>query len=57
MSVLFITHDLQLVSEIADDVIVMRHGEICEKAPVQDIFAHPSHPYTKALVAVPSSDE
>ena len=50
MSVLFITHDLQLVSEIADEVIVMRHGEICEKAPVQDIFAHPSHPYTKALL-------
>lgn len=50
MSVLFITHDLQLVSEIADEVIVMRHGEIREKGPVREIFEHPSHPYTKALL-------
>lgn len=50
MSVLFITHDLQLVSEIADDVIVMRYGEIREKAPVRTIFESPSDPYTRALL-------
>lgn len=50
MSVLFITHDLQLVSEIADDVIVMRYGEIREQACAQTVFERPSHPYTKALL-------
>lgn len=50
MSVLFITHDLQLVSEIADEVIVMRYGDVKEQAPASDIFVHPSHPYTKALL-------
>lgn len=50
MSVLFITHDLQLVSEIADEVIVMRYGEIREQASAQAVFEHPSHPYTKALL-------
>jgi len=50
MSVLFITHDLALVAEIADRVIVMRHGEIQEQGDAQQIFAHPSHPYTQALL-------
>ncbi len=50
MSVLFITHDLQLVSEIADEVIVMRYGEIREQAPVRNIFESPNDPYTKALL-------
>lgn len=50
MSVLFITHDLQLVSEIADEVIVMRHGDVKEQAPASDVFIHPSHPYTRALL-------
>lgn len=50
MSVLFITHDLQLVSEIADEVIVMRYGDVKEQAPAGKIFTHPSHPYTKALL-------
>ena len=50
MSVLFITHDLQLVSEIADEVIVMRYGDVKEQAPASDVFVHPSHPYTKALL-------
>ncbi len=51
MSVLFITHDLQLVSEIADQVIVMRHGEIQEAGDAGQIFLKPAHPYTKALLA------
>ncbi|MCL1886732.1 MAG: ABC transporter ATP-binding protein [Betaproteobacteria bacterium] len=51
MSVLFITHDLQLVSEIADQVIVMRHGEIQETGSTEQVFLHPAHPYTTALLA------
>ncbi len=50
MSVLFITHDLQLVSEIADDVIVMRYGEIREQAPARQVFESPSDAYTRALL-------
>jgi peptide/nickel transport system ATP-binding protein len=51
MSVLFISHDLGLVGEIADRVVVMRHGAIREQGPVADIFANPQDAYTKALLA------
>ncbi|MCM1128385.1 MAG: ABC transporter ATP-binding protein [Oxalobacter formigenes] len=51
MSVLFITHDLQLVAEVADAVMVMRHGEIQEAGKAAQVLAHPSHPYTAALLA------
>ncbi|WP_283148575.1 ABC transporter ATP-binding protein [Silvimonas soli] len=51
MSVLFITHDLGLVGEFADEVIVMRHGEIREAGLVQQIFEAPQDAYTKALLA------
>src|SRR3954465_3417980 len=51
MSVLFITHDLGVVGEIADDVVVMQNGEIQEQGTVRDIFERPQHPYTKALLA------
>ena len=50
MSVLFITHDLALVGEIADTVIVMRNGEIREQGAVRQIFEAPQDPYTKALL-------
>jgi peptide/nickel transport system ATP-binding protein len=50
MSVLFITHDLALVGEIADRVIVMRNGEIREKGEVRQIFCDPQDSYTKALL-------
>lgn len=50
MSVLFITHDLALVGEIADQVIVMRHGEIRETGNTQQIFNHPADSYTQALL-------
>src|SRR5438876_9208220 len=50
MSVLFITHDLGLVGEIADSVIVMRNGEIREKGEVHQIFQQPQDAYTKALL-------
>jgi peptide/nickel transport system ATP-binding protein len=51
MSVLFISHDLGLVGEIADSVVVMRHGEIREQGPVRQIFESPRDSYTKALLA------
>ena len=50
MAVLFITHDLQLVSEMADDVIVMRYGDVKEQATAEQVFTQPSHPYTRALM-------
>ena len=51
MSVLFISHDLGLVGEIADQVVVMRHGGIREQGPVAGIFERPQDDYTKALLA------
>ena len=51
MSVLFITHDLDVVGEIADQVVVMQDGEIKEAGAAQQIFETPQHPYTKALLA------
>ena len=51
MSMIFITHDLGVVSEIADDVIVMNKGVIVEKGKTHDILNNPQHPYTKGLIA------
>ncbi|SFR94945.1 peptide/nickel transport system ATP-binding protein [Mitsuaria sp. PDC51] len=51
MSMLFISHDLGVVGEIADQVVVMRHGKVREQAPVADIFHNPQDAYTKALLA------
>lgn len=51
MSMMFITHDLGVIAEIADDVIVMYKGKIVEQGPVQQIFENPQHPYTKGLLA------
>lgn len=51
MSVIYITHDLGLVSEIADKVIVMYKGEVVEAGSIKDIFLNPQHPYTKALLS------
>jgi peptide/nickel transport system ATP-binding protein len=51
MSVLFITHNLGVVAEIAHDVVVMYAGRVVEQAPVAELFARPSHPYTRALLA------
>ncbi len=50
-SIIFITHDLGVIAEIADRVIVMYKGNIVEEGSVLDIFTHPSHPYTKSLLA------
>ena len=51
MSILFITHDLGVIAEIADDVLVMYRGEMVEYGSIVDIFASPRHPYTKGLLA------
>ncbi len=51
MSLLFISHDLGVVGEISDQVVVMRHGQVRENAPVARIFAAPQDPYTQALLA------
>lgn len=51
MSTIFITHDLGVIAEIADRVIVMYKGKIVEQGPVLDIFSNPKHPYTKGLLA------
>ena len=50
MAVLFITHDLGVIAEIADKVAVMFRGKVVEYGPVIDIFANPQHPYTKGLL-------
>ena len=51
MGMIFITHDLGVVAEIADDVAVMHNGEILERGSVKDILSHPQHPYTQGLLA------
>jgi ABC-type dipeptide/oligopeptide/nickel transport system ATPase component len=51
MSMLFITHDLGVVAEIADEVVVMRHGKVVETGDVDKIFHAPEHPYTQQLLA------
>jgi peptide/nickel transport system ATP-binding protein len=57
MAMLFITHNLGVVAQIADRVAVMYAGEVVEQAPVRDIFARPAHPYTRALIAaIPRMD-
>jgi peptide/nickel transport system ATP-binding protein len=51
MGILFITHDLGVIAELADKVIVMYKGKIVEQGTVLDIFENPKHPYTKGLLA------
>ena len=57
MAMLFITHDLNVVRRIADEVIVMRQGVIVEAGETVDVFAHARHPYTKALLAAEPKGE
>ncbi len=56
-AIIFITHDLGVIAEIADDVIVMYAGKVVEQANVFDLFENPRHPYTMGLMrAIPSID-
>ena len=50
-SIMFITHDLGVIAEMADYVVVMYAGKIVEKGTAEEIFAHPAHPYTIGLMA------
>ncbi|KQV65221.1 ABC transporter ATP-binding protein [Rhizobium sp. Root1220] len=51
MGMIFITHDMGVVAEMADDVVVMWKGKKVEESPVAEIFANPQHPYTRTLLA------
>jgi peptide/nickel transport system ATP-binding protein len=51
LAIMFITHDMGVIEEIADRVNVMYAGEIIERAPVEDLFENPEHPYTQGLLA------
>lgn len=50
-SIIFITHDLSVIAEMSDRVIIMYAGKIAEEAPVDEIFSNPKHPYTRGLLA------
>jgi peptide/nickel transport system ATP-binding protein len=55
MAVMFITHDFGVVADIADRVVVLRHGQVVEQGSADRVLGHPQHPYTQALLAaVPS---
>ncbi|MCO5062860.1 MAG: ABC transporter ATP-binding protein [Rhizobiaceae bacterium] len=57
MAMLLITHDLGVVANVADEVVVLYHGKVMEAGPVEEIFRHPTHPYLKGLMAaVPHFD-
>jgi peptide/nickel transport system ATP-binding protein len=58
MAVLLITHDLGVIAEVAQRVVVMYAGQVVEEAPVERLFAHPLHPYSEGLLlAIPPLDE
>jgi peptide/nickel transport system ATP-binding protein len=57
MAIILITHDLGVIAETCDDVVVMYAGRVAESGPVRDIFERPKHPYTKGLLdSIPRLD-
>ena len=57
LTYLFITHDLSVVKHLSDDIVVMYLGQLCERAKPDELFEHPLHPYTQALLsAIPIPD-
>ncbi|SDD33620.1 ABC transporter ATP-binding protein [Auraticoccus monumenti] len=57
MGLVLITHDLGVVAEVADEVAIMYAGRIVEQGPIHQLFAHPSHPYTRGLLrSIPRPD-
>src|SRR5690554_783794 len=50
MSLIYVSHDMGVINKVAEHVVVMYSGEIVERGPKQEIFDHPSHPYTRALI-------
>jgi dipeptide transport system ATP-binding protein len=52
MSIIFMTHDLSVIAEIADDILVLKDGKVVEKDKAEQIFHHPVHPYTKELISL-----
>jgi peptide/nickel transport system ATP-binding protein len=51
IALLFVTHDLAAARAVADEVVVMQRGEIVERAPTEQLFTAPAHPYTRELLA------
>lgn len=57
LTYMFVTHDMSVVRHISDEICVMYLGQVVEKAPTKEIFDHPMHPYTQALLsAIPTTD-
>jgi peptide/nickel transport system ATP-binding protein len=54
VALVFVSHDLGVIHQVSDDVVVMRHGRVVETGPVTDIFARPQHAYTRELLHAPS---
>jgi oligopeptide/dipeptide ABC transporter ATP-binding protein len=58
MAMIVITHDMGVVAEVADDVVVMYAGQVVEQAPAEELFGRPEHPYTEALLtALPQVED
>lgn len=57
MSIIFVTHDLGVIAEIADHLIVLKSGKIVERGPIHEIFQSPKHPYTQELLRLLSGED
>ncbi|MQA08802.1 MAG: ATP-binding cassette domain-containing protein [Pseudonocardiaceae bacterium] len=55
LTLVFVSHDLNVVRYVCDEVAVMRHGEIVERGPIDRVYAEPAHPYTQQLLAAAPS--